>query len=59
MKQVEAKEMAEKIIGQTIVGLVINYDEETVTLELSNNDLEFGGDGMSMKCYDLDQVRLN
>jgi hypothetical protein len=59
MKQVEAKEMAEKIIGQTIVGLVINYDEETVTLELSNNDLEFGGDGISMKCYDLDQVRLN
>ena len=59
MKQIEAKDMAEKIIGQTIVGLVINYDEETVTLELSNNDLEFGGDGMSMKCYDLDQVRLN
>jgi len=59
MKQVEPKEMAEKIIGQTIVGFVINYDEETVTLELSNNDLEFSGDGMSMKCYDLNQVRLN
>lgn len=59
MKQVEAKEMAEKIIGQTIVGMIINYDDETVTLELSNNDLEFSGDGMSMKCFDLDNVRLN
>lgn len=59
MKQVEPKEMAEKLIGQTIVGIIINYDDETMTLELSNNDLEFSGDGLSMKCLDLDQVRLN
>jgi hypothetical protein len=59
MKQVEAKEMAEKIIGQTIVGVIINYDDETVTLELSNNDLEFSGDGISMKCFDLDRPMLN
>lgn len=59
MKQVEAKDMAEKLIGQTIVGIIINYDDETMTLELSNNDLEFSGDGLSMRCYDLDQVRLN
>jgi len=59
MKQVEAKEMAEKIIGQHIVGVIINYDDETITLELSNNDLEFSGEDMSMKCFDLEQVRLN
>lgn len=59
MKQVEAKEMAEKLLGQHIVGVEINYDDETITLELTNNDLEFSGDGLSMKCYDLDQVRLN
>ena len=59
MKNVEAKEMAEKIIGQTIVGMVINYEDETVTLELSNNDLEFSGDGVSMKCFDLDRPLIN
>jgi len=59
MKNVDAKEMAEKIIGQTIVGMVINYEDETVTLELTNNDLEFSGDGVSMRCYDLDKPMLN
>jgi hypothetical protein len=59
MKEVEAKEMAQTLIGQTIVGIVINYERETVTLELSNNDLEFGGDGLSMKCFDLTRPLMN
>ena len=59
MKEVEAKEMAQKLIGQTIVGIVIDYEQETVTIELSNNDLEFSGDGISMKCYDLTKPMLN
>lgn len=59
MRGVEAKEMAEKLMGQTIVGIVIDYEQETVTLELTNNDLEFGGDGLSMKCFDLTRPLMN
>lgn len=59
MREVEAKEMAEKIMGQTIVGIVIDYEKETVTIELTNNDLEFSGDGLSMKCYDITKPMLN
>lgn len=59
MKQVEAKDMADRIIGQTIVGIIINYDEETITLELEYNDLEFSGEKISMKCFDLNVPLLN
>jgi hypothetical protein len=59
MKQVEAKEMAQTLMGQTIVGIVIDYEQETVTLELSNYDLEFSGDGLSMKCFDLNKPLMN
>ena len=59
MREVEAKEMAEKIMGQTIVGIVIDYEKETVTIELTNNDLEFSGDGLSMKCFDLTRPLMN
>lgn len=59
MREVEAKEMAEKIMGQTIVGIVIDYEKETVTIELTNNDLEFSGDGLSMKCFELTRPLMN
>jgi hypothetical protein len=59
MREVEAKEMAQTLIGQTIVGIVIDYEQETVTLELANYDLEFGGDGLSMKCFDLNKPLMN
>lgn len=59
LKEVTPKEMAETIIGQQIVGVEINYDDETITLQLSNNDLEFSGEDISMRCYELDAVRLN
>lgn len=59
MREVEAKEMAEKIMGQTIVGIVIDYEKETVTIELANNDLEFSGDGLSMKCFELTRPLMN
>ena len=59
LKQVTPQQMAETLIGQQIVGVEINYDEQTMTLQLTNNDLEFEGDGLSMRCYDLDKVRLN
>ncbi len=59
LKQVTPQQMAETLIGQQIVGVEINYDEETITLQLTNNDLEFEGDGLNMRCYDLEKTRLN
>lgn len=59
LKQVTPQQMAETLIGQQIVGIEINYENETITLQLSNNDLEFEGDGMSMRCYDLEGGRVN
>ena len=55
----EPQELAEKIIGQTIVGLQINYETETITLELNNADIDFEGDGLSMKVFDLNTPKLN
>lgn len=59
LKIVTPQEMAETLIGQQIVGVEINYDDETITLQLGNNDLEFSGDDLSMRCYELDTARLN
>ena len=59
LKIVTPQEMADTLIGQQIVGVEINYDDETITLQLGNNDLEFSGDDLSMKCYDLETVRIN
>ena len=59
LKQVTPQQMEETLIGQQIVGVEINYDEQTMTLQLTNNDLEFEGDGLSVRCYDLEGNRLN
>ena len=60
LTQVTPQKMAETLIGQQIVGFEIDYENETITLQLTNNDLEFEGDGLSIRCYDLQEgSRLN
>lgn len=57
---VSPQQMAETLIGQQIVGVEIDYENETITLQLTNNDLEFEGDGLEIRCYDLEEgSRLN
>ena len=51
--------IAEKIIGQTIVGLVIDYETETITIELENGDIDINGDGLTMQVFDLQKPKLN
>jgi hypothetical protein len=59
MAEVEPQQIADKIIGQTIVGLRIDYETEIITIELNNGDIDFSGDGLSMKVFDLDKPKLN
>lgn len=59
MTKSNAEEVANKIIGQTVVGLRIDYDTETLVIELSEYDVEFTGDGMRMEVFNLDGPKLN
>lgn len=59
MAEVEPQQIADKIIGQSIVGLRIDYETEIITIELSNGDIDFSGDGLSMKVFDLNRPTLN
>ena len=59
LKNVPPEKMAETLIGQQIIGLLIDYDAQTITLELTDNDLEFEADGLRMACYELKKPRLD
>lgn len=58
-KQIDAKEMAESLIGQRIVGLKIDYDAEIITLELDDYDLDFKGDGLGFIRYEVNREKAH
>ena len=58
-KQIDAKEMAESLIGQRIVGLKIDYDAEIITLELDDYDLDFEGDGLGFIRYEVNREKAH
>lgn len=59
MAIIEPQQMADKIIGQSIIGFAINFDTQTITLQLDNAEIDFEGDDLSMRVFDLEKPRLN
>lgn len=53
MKTIEPKEFADKVIGQTIVGLEINFDDGSLTIQLSGYDIDIFGDDMELHIFDV------
>ena len=59
MTKSSPEKVAEKIIGQTIVGLRIDYETETLIIEVSEYDIEFTGDDLKMEVFDLEKPKMN
>lgn len=59
MTKSSPEKVAEKIIGQTIVGLRIDYETETLIIEVSEYDIEFTGDDLRMEVFYLEKPKMN
>ena len=55
----DLNELAKRIVGQELVGLQVDGETETITFEFEDCDIDIGGDGLSMKLYDLNKPKLN
>ena len=55
----DLNDLADRIVGQQLVGLQVDFETETITLEFSNCDLDITGDGLGMKLFELQKPRLN
>lgn len=52
-------ELANRIIGQELVGLQVDAESEIITFEFEDCDIDISGDGLTMKLFDLQKPRLN
>jgi hypothetical protein len=53
------EELAERIIGQEIVGMAFDHESETLTLELTNCDVDINGEEIDIKLFPLQKSSMN
>ena len=59
MPDTTPEKLANQLIGQTVVGLMIDYDAEIITLQLSEGDIDFDANTLTMTYYKLENSKLN
>ena len=55
----DLNDLANRIVGQELVGFEVDFETETITLQFSNCDLDITGDGLGMKLFELNKPKLN
>lgn len=55
----DLNDLADRIVGKELIGLQVDGETETITLEFDDYDVDITGDGLGMKLYELQKPRLN
>lgn len=55
----DLNDLADRIVGKELIGLQVDGETETITLEFDDYDVDITGDGLGMKLFELQKPRLN
>lgn len=59
MPDTTPEKLANQIIGQTVTGLMVDYDSEIITIQLGQGEIDFDANNLTMTYYKYENNKMN